>query len=96
MSELFERYDAPMMAACIRGTLKGEGRLFTAPLNELTAADCALIHQGDDLSALGWKLRCSYGGTIPRVCRPCLTENSALCCFPGVRIPERGGRATAH
>lgn len=43
MSELFERYDAPMMAACIRGTLKGEGRLFTAPLNELTAADCKAL-----------------------------------------------------
>lgn len=38
-----ERYDLQMMAACVRGTLKGEGPLFTAPLDALSEEDCAAL-----------------------------------------------------
>ena len=40
MNDLSERYDARMTAAYVRGVLRGEGPLFTAPLEALTGADC--------------------------------------------------------
>ena len=48
MGEQSERYETLMMAAYVRGTLKGCGEaLFTAQLDALTAADCAaLLKQG--------------------------------------------------
>ena len=43
MSDFAGRYDARMMAACVRGTLAGEGPLFDAPLDRLTEADCEAL-----------------------------------------------------
>ena len=41
MGELFERYDARMMAAFVRGTLGGgDDPLFAAPLEALSESDC--------------------------------------------------------
>lgn len=41
MGEIAERYDIRMMAACIRGALKGrEDALLTVPLEDLTEPDC--------------------------------------------------------
>lgn len=40
MSDFAERYDYRMMAACVRGALKGTGAMFEAPLDALTEADC--------------------------------------------------------
>ena len=47
MSDFSERYDMTMMAACVRGALKGSGPLFERPLQALEEADClALLEMG--------------------------------------------------
>lgn len=44
MGDFGERYDARMMAACVRGMLKGsQGPLFSVPLEALTEADCVKL-----------------------------------------------------
>lgn len=40
MNELADRYDTTMMAACVRGMVKGSGPLFEAPLERLSEEDC--------------------------------------------------------
>ena len=40
MNELAERYDTTMMAAYVRGVVKGSGPLFEAPLEKLSEEDC--------------------------------------------------------
>ncbi len=47
MNEMIERYETFLMAAYVRGTLKGTGPLFDGPLETLTAEDCSrLLHMG--------------------------------------------------
>lgn len=49
MSDFAGRYDIKMMAAFVRGALKGSGPLFEAPLEQLTEADCLrLLELGRD------------------------------------------------
>ena len=49
MSDFAGRYDIKMMAAFVRGALKGSGPLFEAPLERLTEADCLrLLELGRD------------------------------------------------
>ena len=49
MSDFTGRYDVAMMAAFVRGALKGSGPLFEAPLERLTEADCLrLLELGRD------------------------------------------------
>ena len=43
MSDLAERYDIRMMAAYIRGAIRGSGPLFEAPLESLTEGDCLCL-----------------------------------------------------
>jgi 2-polyprenyl-3-methyl-5-hydroxy-6-metoxy-1,4-benzoquinol methylase len=40
LNELAERYDTTMMAAYVRGVVKGSGPLFEAPLEKLSEEDC--------------------------------------------------------
>ena len=40
MNELTERYDTTMMAAYVRGVVKGSGPLFETPLEKLSEEDC--------------------------------------------------------
>jgi len=40
MSGFSERYDAQMMSAYVRGSIKGKGSLFEKPLDRLTENDC--------------------------------------------------------
>ena len=43
MSDFAERYDIRMMAAYIRGTIRGSDPLFEAPLESLTEEDCVRL-----------------------------------------------------
>lgn len=43
MNDFAERYDYRMMAAYIRGAIKGSGPLFEAPLEDLTEEDCRCL-----------------------------------------------------
>jgi SAM-dependent methyltransferase len=40
LNELADRYDTTMMAACVRGVVKGSGPLFETPLERLSEEDC--------------------------------------------------------
>ena len=43
MSDLAERYDIQMMAAYVRGAIRGSGPLFEVPLESLTEGDCLCL-----------------------------------------------------
>lgn len=66
MSDFAGRYDVAMMAAFVRGTLKGSGPLFEAPLERLTEADCLrLLELGKEA---GLKTHCfKRHEALPRV-----------------------------
>ena len=52
MSDLAERYDIRMMAAYIRGAIRGGGPLFEAPLERLSEADCLCLLEAGRRQAL--------------------------------------------